>query len=239
MSNNNLVLISGESATGKSACLRNIPNPEGVMYLCTEAGKKLPFKSKFKEANVIDPLQVTEAITQAETMPEIHTIVIDSLTFLLDQFETQYVLGTANTMKGWQEFQQFFKRMLQQYVAASTKNIIFTAHTQTILNEADMAMETKVPVKGALKANGIEAYFSLVISTKKMTTKSLEKYSSDLLNITEEEKTLGFKYVLQTKLTKETVNERIRAPMGMFINNETFIDNDIQLILDKVHAYYE
>jgi hypothetical protein len=45
--NNNLVLISGKSATGKSMCFRNLKKPEGVMYLGCE-GKGLPFASKFQ-----------------------------------------------------------------------------------------------------------------------------------------------------------------------------------------------
>ena len=36
--NDNLVLISGKSASGKSACLAGLKNPEGVMYLNCEAG---------------------------------------------------------------------------------------------------------------------------------------------------------------------------------------------------------
>lgn len=36
--NDNLVLIAGKSATGKSACLAGLNNPEGVMYLNCEAG---------------------------------------------------------------------------------------------------------------------------------------------------------------------------------------------------------
>lgn len=34
--NDNLVLISGASATGKSASLMGIENPEGVMFLACE-----------------------------------------------------------------------------------------------------------------------------------------------------------------------------------------------------------
>lgn len=97
--NNNLVLISGKSATGKSASLMNIKNPEGVMYLGCENNKKLPFNSKFKEFTIIDPLQVYEAFDFAETKPDIHTIVIDSLTFLMDMYESVYVLSSSNTMK--------------------------------------------------------------------------------------------------------------------------------------------
>jgi hypothetical protein len=96
--NNNLVLISGKSATGKSMCFRNLKKPEGVMYLGCE-GKGLPFASKFKQFTVTDPLQVYEAFNRAETMPEVHTIIIDSVTYLMDMYETLYVLTATNTMK--------------------------------------------------------------------------------------------------------------------------------------------
>ena len=71
-----------------------------------------------------------------------------------------------------------------------------------------------------------------------MALKALEKYNSDLLNITPQEEALGFKYVFQTMLTKETVNERIRGPLGMWLPNETFIDNNAQLVLDRLKQYY-
>ena len=76
-----------------------IKNPEGVMYLNCEAGKRLPFKSKFKEFTITDPLQINEAFDAAETMPEVHTIVVDSLTYLLDMYESVYVLNSPNTMQ--------------------------------------------------------------------------------------------------------------------------------------------
>ena len=40
--NDNLVLLCGKSSAGKSASLRDIKNPEGVIYLNCESGKKLP-----------------------------------------------------------------------------------------------------------------------------------------------------------------------------------------------------
>lgn len=125
------------------------------------------------------------------------------------------------------------------YVARSTKNIIFTAHTLDQLNETDMVMETKIPVKGSLKNNGIESFFSVVIAAKKVTLKTLEGYSNDLLTITPQEEALGFKYVFQTQLTKDTVGERIRGPMGMWTPDETFIDNNVQLVLNRLHEYYD
>ena len=215
-----------------------LEKPEGVLYLNCEAGKKLPFKCKFIQKTVTDPLQINEAFEWAETQEGIHTIVVDSLTYLLDMYESVYVLPSSNGMKAWGDFAQYFKVLMQQYVAKSTKNVIFTAHTSDTLNESEMLMETKVPVKGSLKNNGIESYFSVVIASKKVQIKALKDYGSDLLTITPEETALGFKYVFQCKLTKDTVNERLRGPLGLFDTKETYIDNNIQLVLNKLKDYY-
>lgn len=96
--NDQLVLICGYSTTGKSASLRNIPNQEKWMYLNTEAGKRLPFKNKFQQYRIEDPYQVMEAFDFAATQ-DIDGIIIDSITFLMDMYETMYVLPAANTMK--------------------------------------------------------------------------------------------------------------------------------------------
>jgi hypothetical protein len=236
--NDNLVLISGKSATGKSASLMGLANDPSVWYLNCEAGKKLPFRAKFKQFTITDPLQVYEAFEAAETNAGVKTIVIDTLTYLMDMYETQYVLGSADTQKAWGEFAQFYKKLMQQYVAGSSKEVIFLAHTKDVLNKTEMQMETYVPVKGSLQNNGIESYFSCVISTKKMTLKELEPYKSPLLTITPEEQALGFKYVFQTRLTKDTVGERIRGPMAMWKSEETFIDNNMSLVLTRLREYY-
>lgn len=153
--NDHLVLVCGKSAAGKSASLMGLKNPEGVMYLNCEAGKKLPFKAKFKQFTITDPLQINEAFEAAEGMDDVHTIVVDTLTYLLDMYESCYVLNATNGMQAWGQFAQYFKVLMQQYVAKSTKNVIFLAHTADSLNESEMIMETKVPVKGSLKNNGI------------------------------------------------------------------------------------
>lgn len=236
--NDHLVLLCGKSATGKSASLMGLEKPEGVLYLNCEAGKKLPFKAKFIQKTVTDPLQIIEAFDWAESQDGIHTIVVDSLTYLLDMYESLYVLTATNGMQAWGQFAQYFKSLMQQNVARSSKNVIFTAHTSDSLNESEMLMETKVPVKGSLKNNGLESYFSVVISSKKVSLKQLKEYGSKLLTITPEEEALGFKYVFQTKITKETVNERLRGPLGLFDTKETFIDNNMQLVLNRLKDYY-
>ena len=190
------------------------------------------------QANVTDPLQVQQTLEALTGNPKYDVIVVDTLTYLMDMFETQYVINSANSMKMWGEYAQFFKRLMQEGVAKSDKQIIFTAHTSDIYNEAEMVSETMVKVKGSLMNQGIESYFSTVIATKKVPLKTLEKYKNDLLTITPQEERLEFKYCYQTQLTKETVNERIRGPLGMWSPNETFIDNNAQLVLDRLKQYY-
>lgn len=236
--NNNLVLIVGKSGSGKSASLRNLKDPKGVIYLNCESGKELPFAAKFKQQKITDPRQVPAIIEQAEEHANIHTIVIDTLTFMMDMFESNLVLKSKNKMEGWSNYAQFWKGLMQQSVAKSTKNIIMLAHTMDVLNEAEGVMETLVKVKGSIMNQGIEAYFCNVIACKKVPVTALDKYESELLEITPEEEMLGFKYVYQTKLTKETVHERLRGPLGLWTTNETYIDNDAQLVLDRLHEYY-
>lgn len=237
--NNNLVLLCGKSATGKSASLHMLKNPEGVMYLNCENNKKLPFNSKFQEFTITDPTDVPDAIDSVQDKDKIHTIVIDSLTYLMDMFESTKVLTSTNTMKAWGQYAQFMKNMMAQNVANSNKNIIFIAHTSDIFNESEMVNETMVKVKGSLMNTGVESYFSTVIGCKKVPLKNLEGYKSKFLSYNDEEKLLEYKYVYQTKLTKDTVNERIRSPMRMWDTQETFIDNNLQHILDRLHTYYD
>jgi hypothetical protein len=238
--NDNLILIVGKSATGKSASLMGLENPQGVWYANCEAGKKLPFKSKFKEFVITDPYQLYELFTAAETErgKDCHTIVIDTQTYLMDMFESLHIIGSANTQQQWGAYAQYWQNLMQQYVAKSTKNVIFLAHVVDELNQGEMVMETRVPVKGSLKGKGIESFFSQVVGVKKVPVKQLKEYPNPLLEITEEDEALGYKHVFQTRLTKDTVGERLRGPMGLFDKKETFIDNNAQLLLNRLHEYY-
>jgi hypothetical protein len=239
--NDQLILISGLSTTGKSASLRNIKNQEKWLYLNTEAGKRLPFRNKFINERISDPYQVVDYLEQAiQNRDQLDGIIIDSVTFLMDMFETQIINTAANTMKAWGDYAQFLKNILQRQIVQFGKPVIIIAHVREDLDEKAMEMRSAVPIKGSLKNNGVEAYFSTVVSTKRMPIKDLEPYlkNNELLTIDEEEEALGFKYVFQTRLTKTTTGERIRSPMGMFSTTETFMNNDAQLLLDHLTSYY-
>lgn len=71
-----------------------------------------------------------------------------------------------------------------------------------------------------------------------MPLTKLEAYKNAMLTVTDREKRLGYKHVFQTELTKETVNERIRSPLNMWADDETYIDNDMQLVFDRLDYFY-
>lgn len=236
--NDQLALIGGLSGTGKSASLRTIRNQKNWMYLNCEAGKRLPFQNEFQSYRIEDPYQVHEAFDYGTGNPDIHGIIVDTATFMMDMLETIHVLPAVNTMAAWGNYAQFFKILMQQKVVAFGKPVLILAHTREDLDEKAMEMKTSVPIKGSLKNNGVEAYFSTVVAAKKVSLKELEAYPNDLLTLTEEDEMLGYKHVFQTRLTKATVGERIRSPMGLFTREQTFMDNDAQRLLDHLHAFY-
>ena len=241
--NDHLVLVLGKPSTGKSASLSFLTNQESYLYLNCENGKKLPFKAGFKQMVITDPLQVPAAIEKFTGHPKVEGIIIDSLSFLLNMYENQYVVTSTNTQQAWGGYAQFVQNMMQKEVASCDKPIVFTSHVQDKNNEAEMTVETKAVAKGAVGKLGIEAFFSCVIATKKISVKTLKAFaekngSSPLLVITPEDEQVGYKHVFQTRITADTVNETIRSPMGMWKVSETYIDNDMQKVFDRLKEFY-
>ena len=128
---------------------------------------------------------------------------------------------------------------MQDIVAKSGKNWIFIAHNIAELQN-DGTYKYYVPVKGALKNQGAEAYFSIIVYARRAKITELEAlpYDENLLNITERDRLVGYKHVFQCDVTKEFANSRIRSPIGCFDSKQIFMDNDTQLLLDHLNKYY-
>lgn len=237
--NDQMILIGGVSGAGKSAALRNIRNQNRWIYINSEAGKRLPFRNDFIQARIDDPYQVVTFVEEAiENADFVDGLIIDSSTFMMDMFESQYVLGSADTMKGWSNYAQFWKNLMQQQLVRFGKPVVIIAHVLEVYDESSLSMKRSVPIKGALKNQGVEAYFSTVVEATKIPIKDLKEFDPELLKISEDEEDLGFKYVFQTRLTKETIGTRIRSPMGMFSKKQTYMDNDCQMLLDHLAKFY-
>jgi hypothetical protein len=232
------LMIAGESGAGKSMSLINMRGQEGVLYLNCEGGKPLPFKNKFKRITVDDPYEIFDLYQKLIDNPgsRFHTVVIDTVSFMMERFEAVHVQGSANTMKAWGDYAAFFKRLMYEYVAKADVYTIMLGHLDAELQEESGQYKYSVPVKGSLKKNGLEAYLTTVVVCKKMKIKDLKP--NKLLNISEREEEVGFKHVFQTRTTKQTVGDRIRSPLGLFDDDELYIDNDAQIVIDRLKSYY-
>lgn len=237
----NLVLVAGKSNMGKTVSLKHLRNHEGVFYLCCEAGKTPPFQNKFKQPSegLKDPLDVFDYFAAAEAMPEIHTIVIDSIDFLTDMFETQYIVNAKDSRNGWLEYQQFFKRIMQEVVQRSTKNWVIIGHqAEEAVSETEFRYY--VPIKGYNAKLGVASFFNVVVYARRVKLTEIDKTKVDenLLTITNRDKTVGYKHVFQVQTTKEYANSEIRSPMDMWEEDVIFMDNDIQKLFDYLDKYY-
>lgn len=233
------ILISGESGMGKSLSLRNLRGQEGVLYLNCEGGKPLPFKNKFKRITITDPMEVFtyyDAVRDDEK-GRYHTIVTDTISFMMDRYESVHVKTATNTMEAWGQYGEFFRELMLTKVAESPAMSVMLGHLQADLVESTGEYKYSVPVKGALAKKGLEAYFTTVMNVTKVKVKDLTPNA--LLHTSERDKDLGFQHVFQTRTTKKTLGDRIRSPMGLFSDDEVYVDNDVQVVLDRLAKYYK
>lgn len=253
-SNPLLILIVGHSGCGKSYSLKGIENQERWRYANCESGKMLPFQNNFKSVTITDPKTIHAGISGIHNHADYDGIVVDSLSFLMEMYESQYVVPLAGTQKGqtaWGEYAQFYKTMMQQHVAPLDKTVIFTSHLTEINDENTGDRVCQALVKGSLKHLSMESFFSCVIAAKKMRVTQIEKEFaamgiepdangnySDLLNITAKERRLDRKYVFQTDVTAKTLHERLRSPDLLFEENELFIDNNCQHLINRLNKFY-
>lgn len=235
--NNRIVLCTGKPASGKSTSLLKVKDDPSIAYLNTDL-KDLPFKATFPELKITSPQIIIPAIAELESKEEIKTVILDTITFLMDQYETQVVGKAVNTMKAWGDYAKFYKEFMHA-IKSGTKNYIIFAHTKDVYNESELVTEIKVPVKGSVGHTGVEADFTTIIGTKKVPLSKLEGFQNDLLTITPREEALGFKYVFQTYIDKDTLQDKMRSAMGLWADNEMYIDNDILHVTKRLEEYYD
>ncbi len=238
--NKNVVLVMGRPNTGKSTSLMNLHNQDKMAYLNADL-KELPFRSKFAvNVDIADAVDILGFITEIEDNADIEGGVLDTLTFLMGMFERQYVAPHAGTKQGqsaWGDYANFYKELVHK-LKSGTKDYAVLAHASTSHDEENMLMETSVPVKGAVGRIGVEADFTTILSTKQMPIKKLEGFENDLLHITDEEKEDGFKFVFVTRISKESVGEKMRSALGLWDRKELYIDNDLNQVFARLKKYY-
>lgn len=242
MPTKNLLLIAGHAMSGKTASLHGLHEPEKTLYLNCENGKEISFNAKFAEAVITDPMMVHQIFQDPDYLKPFNKVVIDSLSFLMEMYALNYV-STAipkEIQRAWGRYKDYFK-FLMNYIAARDCDVIFTTHLMDRETSDQAApIQQQASIQGSLKNTGIEAYFTCIVHAKKVKVERLEQYpANDLLHITEAEKRKGVKHVFQVQETKETMHELIRSPMGLWQDNEIFIDNNAQAVLTRIQQYYQ
>ena len=227
-----LIIVCGEVSVGKSACFRNIPNQERWVFGNTEAGKPIPFRNKFNKRNIVDTAIVAPMINAANASPNIDGVIVDSLTFLLDNVNLELNLDEDVVgFEKWNQYDNFIKKFFLKDIGALTKPLIMTAHVKDVIVEGSGKLISIIPVKGQNKAVGLEGYATLIVHAKKVPIEKLKEYDKD--------RRRGYKHVFQTRSTEDNMHERMRAPLDFFDDmSEVFIDNDIMHIINRWNEYY-
>lgn len=237
--NKNVVLIMGKPNTGKSASLRNLPQ-ESMVYLNADL-KETPFRDKFMASmELANAKDVLDFIGQIEGEESVTGAVLDTITFLMQMYERQYVAPFAGTKTGqtaWGDYGNFYREFIHA-IKSGTKDYVILAHEDESLNEQAMCMESRVPIKGAVGKVGVEADFTTILRSMQVPISKLKGIENDLLTITPEEEEDGVKYVFQTRITKETAGSKMRSAMGLWKRNELFIDNDVNLVQKRLREFY-
>ena len=226
----------GKPNTGKSTSLRTLKNQNSMVYLNTDL-KDLPFVDDFMmNVEVSDAMDVISYISEIESNAKVTGAVLDTITFLMAMYERQYVVPAVDGQKAWGGYGNFYRQFIHD-IKAGTKDYVVYAHADSVLNAEAMVMDTKVPIKGAVGKIGVEADFTTILSTKQVTVKSLEGHENALLHITDEEIEDGVKHVFCTRVTKNSIGEKMRSGIGLWGRDELYIDNDMEQVFNRLRTY--
>lgn len=224
--NKKVILILGSSGTGKTYGIKQLINTDGpkVAYINLDGKTRLGFKGKTKIAKFIipaDPLDVNPGVRALEADPDIEYIIIDTLSFYLDQLEQKHVIFEHDSQGAWgKTYAAEVKSLLHFANNVSTKSWIFLSHTQ----EGELknfVTPTKAYAKGAVGRLGVEAYFDTVLYTNVFDDDTAED---------------GVGYRFQVKKTKESRGLSVKSPEGMFEGVYTDT-NDIQNVFRIIDEY--
>lgn len=234
--NKNVVLVMGKPNSGKSTSLRNMDQSK-MIYLNADL-KELPFKDKFMvSAEIADAVDVVTYIKEIENNPDVKGAVLDTITYLMNMYERQYVINARDTQKAWGNYGNFYRDIIH-IIKSGSKDYVVFGHEDTVYNEQTLSIDVKVPIKGAVGKTGAEADFTTILASKQIPIKKLEGIENDLLTITDEEREDGIKYVFATRVNKDHQGEKMRSAMGLWKRNELYIDNDIQKVFTRLKEYY-
>lgn len=205
-----VVLVLGNSGSGKSASLRNFKKGECLVF--NVAGKLLPFKNDFKPLNLrnktyVQRYQCIETLIK-QYQSRCKTFVVDDAQFLM-AFE---LLDRANE-NGYNKFTEIAKRWIElmDYIGNADDDVIvyFLMHV-----EYDNT-------NGTYKSKTVGKMVDQYLSPESLATIVLGAHCRD------------GEYFFTTH---NSGSDTVKSPMGMFENDE--IDNDLKMVDTTIREYY-
>lgn len=222
------VAVIGDTGEGKSTAIRHLdPTRTAIINII---GKPLPFKGWKKKYSTIDPEKgegnyyVTQKSSQIVKMmkhisderPKIKVIIIDDFQYLMS---TEFM--NRATEKGWDKFNEIGQHAWNVvYQAGNLRDdlkVIFLAHDDTVEEEYKKKRKIKTIGKMLDDKVTLEGLFTVVLFTK--------------VEIPENGEEPEFYF-----LTRPDGTAPAKSPYGMFDNK--LIPNNLQLVVDKIEAYY-
>lgn len=219
-----LIGIVGATGTGKSTAIKHL-DPK-TTYIINVAKKELPFKGAEKLYNaenrnykeVDDANEITRLLrTISDKAPHIKTIVIE---------DSNYIMGfnivSKATEVGYTKFSLMAKDMVELFRESRKLReditVFYLTHPETIEDGGDI-VGYKIKTAGKLIDNQVLLEGLMTVC---------------LYTYVEENKDGTATYNLITNRFKKMP---AKSPDGMF--EDIKIPNNLQLVLDKVHNYYQ
>lgn len=208
------VLIVGNTGTGKSSCLRNVPNPERVLVLNTEK-KMLPTRNamKLKNVEVKTYTSFMKALDKAMLSEDYDIVFIDSHSAVIKMIQ-RYCEVEFKGFDVWSNYNNMIDKF-HEAIKDNTKPLFITALPEIREGQGFEASKSFARVKAKEhKFGGVESNFTVVAWTHVEQTED------------------GMRFKLQVNPNMENT---AKAPDEMF---DGLVDNDIMKLIEAQDVYY-
>jgi hypothetical protein len=210
------VFILGETGSGKSTAIRNLPAKEtAIINMC---GKTLPFRGNkdFGIINTYDYEKITQAISRLETNDKIKYVVFDDFQYLMSFMWMGSLLEPKTKDSEFVKYKEIgfvvWDILTKAQSMKGDKINFFLSH-----NTVDETGRSKAKTIGRLLDDKVtlEGLFTVVLNTAIHIDRPMEE-----------------RYVFQVH---NNGNNTSKSPMGMFSEDE--IPNDLLLVANTINKY--
>lgn len=210
------ILVMGESGSGKTTSMRNLPPNETFYIDCDKKGlswkgwREQYSTEKQNYMQTSETKKVMTALTRInQELPQIKYVVIDTLNWIMidDEFKRMNEKGYDK----WQDMAYSIIGIVSlANILRDDLTVIFVMHSQTEKDETTGATFTRAKTSGQkINKIGIESKFTTVLLAKNVDGK----------------------YIFETTSNNSTA----KAPMGAFETNT--IDNDMMKVIEALKDF--